>query len=78
MHKHTAAPSYDVALLKEDMDAKGWLPIDLARAAGVSHMTVSRFFTGERRTARTGKKLASALGRSHSRYLISSREAIAS
>ncbi len=72
MHKTAAGPTYDVALLKGDMEAKGWLPIDLARAAAVSHMTVSRFFSGERRTARTGKKLASALGQAHKRYLVSS------
>lgn len=60
------------------MTAKGWLPIDLARQASVSHMTVGRFFSGERQTARTAKKLADALGRSLKRYLLASREAVAS
>lgn len=78
MHKHTATPTYDVALLQDDMAAKGWLAIDIARKAGISHMTVSRFLSGERQTARMAKKLAVALGYSVRRYLISSREAIAS
>lgn len=77
MHKRTE-PRYNVAALCDDMATKGWLPIDLARAAGVSHMTVSRFLSGERRTARMAKKLATALGRSVRHYLISSREAVTS
>ena len=67
---HNSEPAtYDVALLRQDMTAKGWLPIDLARKAEVSHMTVSRFLSGERQTARMAKKLASALGQSVRRYL---------
>lgn len=72
MHK-TAGASYDVALLRDDMTTKGWLPVDLARKAGVSHMTVGRFLTGERQTARMAKRLAAALGYSVRRYLISSK-----
>lgn len=78
MHKLTATPTYDVALMRDDIAAKGWLPVDLARAASVSHMRVGRFLSGERQTARTAKKLADALGRSVRRYLISSREAVTS
>lgn len=79
MHNAEPTPIYDVALLKADMTAKGWLPIDLARKASISHMTVSRFFSGERQTARTAKKLADALGRQLRRYLVTpSREAVAS
>jgi transcriptional regulator with XRE-family HTH domain len=78
MHKLSAPPAFNVALLQDDMAAKGWLPIDLARKAAVSHMTVSRFLSGERRTARTAKKLATALGQSVRRYLILSNEAVAS
>lgn len=73
MHKPTG-PGYDVALIQNDMAVKGWLPVDLARRAGVSHMTVSRFISGERQTARMGKKLATALGYSLRRYLVASRE----
>lgn len=72
-----AAPSYDVAQLRDDMGEKGWLPIDLARKAKVSHMAVSRFLSGERQTARMAKKLAEALGRTVRRYQISAREAVA-
>lgn len=61
---------WNVALLEADMAAKGWLPVDLARQAGVSHMTVGRFMKRERQTARTAKKLAAALGRSVRRYLV--------
>lgn len=68
-------PSYNVEAMTDDMNGKGWLPVDLARAACVSHMTVSRFFSGERRTARTAKKLAAALGHSVRRYLIRATEA---
>ncbi len=64
--------SYDVDKLRWDMAERGWLPTDLARAAAVSDMTVSRFFSGERRTARTAAKLASALGKSTRRYLVRS------
>lgn len=68
---------YDVALLETDMKAKGWLPVDLARHAKVSHMTVSRFFSGKNQTPRTAKKLAEALGRSVRRYMVSA-QAVAS
>jgi transcriptional regulator with XRE-family HTH domain len=70
----TASPGvgYDVQQMTEDMTAKGWLKLDLARAAGVSDMTVIRFLRGERQTARTAKKLAKALGRSLRSYLVSS------
>jgi transcriptional regulator with XRE-family HTH domain len=78
MHKSEPTSLYDVALLRLDMTEKGWLPIDLARAAKVSHMTVSRFLSGERQTPRAAKKLATALNRSVRRYLLSAREAIAS
>ncbi len=76
MHK-SVGPSYDVPLMKDDLAIKGWMQIDLARRAGVSHMTVHRFLSGERQTARTVKRLATALGYSVRRYLISSRSAAA-
>lgn len=69
---------YDVGRMVEDMALLGWLPVDLARKARVSDMTVSRFLRGDVQTARTAKKLAKALGYSIRRYLISSREAVAS
>lgn len=66
-------PSYDVALMRDDMALKGWLPTNLARRARVSEMTVSRFLRGERQTAPTAKKLATALGYTIRRYYIPSR-----
>lgn len=70
---------FDAGLMADDLALKGWLPIELARRAGVADMTVYRFLSGESQTAPTAKKLAKALGRPLSRYLIasSSREAIA-
>lgn len=61
---------YNVALLKEDMALRGWLPTHLARAAGVSEMTVSRFLSGKVQTAPTLKKFAEALGRAPRRYIV--------
>lgn len=69
MHK-SSKPQFDIALMQEDMAARGWLAVDLSRRAGVSHMTVGRFFSEERQTARTAKKIAVALGYSLSRYLV--------
>ncbi len=63
---------YNVAVMKDDMALKGWLQTDLARVADVTDMTVTRFFRCERQTNRTAKKLAKALGRPLSRYLIPS------
>lgn len=79
MHNSPKGPAFNVALLKDDIAARGWLPIDLARRARVSHMTVSRFLSGERRTSRSAKKLAKALGHDVERYLIrsSAAEAVA-
>lgn len=66
-------PQFDVAKMRDDMALKGWLPIDLARAAGVADMTVYRFLSMEAQTAKTAKKLADALGYSLRRYLISAK-----
>ena len=63
--------------MREDMAAKGFLKKDLAQRAGVSAMAVTRFLSGERQTARMAKKLASALGHSTRRYIVSAREAVA-
>jgi len=60
---------FDPSKMRADLAAKGWLPTDLARAAGVSDMTVSRFLNGARQNPRTVKKLAEALGYSVRRYL---------
>jgi DNA-binding LacI/PurR family transcriptional regulator len=57
------------------MATRGWIVRDLARAAGVSDMTVSRFLSGEIQTARTAKKFADSLGFTVRRYLVRSTEA---
>lgn len=69
----TRKPSFDVEKMQDDMALKGWLPIDLAREAGVSDMTVYRFLQRETQTAKTAKKLAEALGHGVRRYLISAK-----
>lgn len=67
---------FNAQLMAEDMALKGWHKVDLAEKAGVADMTVIRFLRGQSQTAKTAKKLASALGHSVRRYLIS--EALAS
>ncbi len=69
----TSPARFDCDRLAEDVTLRGWLPIDLARAAGVADMTVYRFLRGERQTPRTAKKLAEALGHPLERYLIQRR-----
>lgn len=69
---------YNVALIYDDMALKGWLPTDLARKAGLSDMTISRFLGGDTQTPPTAKKIAEALGRSIRRYYVPSAEALAS
>jgi transcriptional regulator with XRE-family HTH domain len=64
---------FDVDKMRADMDLKGWLNTDLARAARVNDMTVTRFFRGEHQSARTAQKLAAALGYTPRRYLLASR-----
>lgn len=51
------------------MALRGWLPRDLARAAGCSDMTVSRVLSGERANPRTMARLAQAIGHPVKRYL---------
>lgn len=63
-------PTFDFAKLRDDLAERGWLAADLARAARVSEMTVSRVLAGKRHNPRTIEKLAKALGRTLRRYLI--------
>lgn len=69
---------WDIDKLRGDISARGWLPQDLAREAGVTPMTVSRVLRRLRANPRTMKKLAEALGYEPSRYLLPAREAVAS
>lgn len=66
---------FDTALMQHDMAARGWQPADLADRAQVARSTVSRFLSGELQTARTAKKLATALGHSLRRYLAAMEQA---
>lgn len=59
---------YDVRRMVGDMALRGWNNTDLARAASVSAMTVTRFLRGEAQSAKTAERLASALGYSIRRY----------
>lgn len=72
-------PRYDVAAMQADMFGKGWVAMDLARRAGVSHMTVARFFAGTHQTPRTAKKLSDALGFEHkpNHYLLKTKKRVA-
>lgn len=62
-------PRFDCLRLQQDLDAKGWLPADLARKSGLSKQTVSRCLNGERLNARTWQRLAESLGYSVRRYV---------
>lgn len=77
MRAKPTASRFDLDAISQDMLAKGWLQTDLARAAGVSDMTVTRFLRSERQTARTAKKIARALGRSVRHYLLTADEKVA-
>lgn len=61
--------TYNVQRLAEDIAAKGWTKLELARRAGVNDMTVIRFLRGDHQTAPTAKRLAKALGRSVRYYI---------
>lgn len=66
-------PRYNVARMRDDIADRGWKPVDLARAADVSEMAVSRFLNRKASNPRTALKLALALGYSVRRYYISAR-----
>ena len=68
---------YDARKMAHDMALRGWNATDLARAANVSNMTVSRFLNADTQTERGADKLARALGYTPRRYLIGV-EAVAS
>jgi transcriptional regulator with XRE-family HTH domain len=69
-------PRFNVERLVQDMTLRGWNATDLARAADVSAMTVSRFLRGEAQTAPTAKKLADALGYTVRRYLVTEPQGV--
>lgn len=59
---------YDVERIVADMAIRGWNNGDLARAASISSMTVTRFLRGEAQTAKTAERIARALGYTVRRY----------
>lgn len=63
-------PRYDVTAMQQEMFARGWLVSDLAQRAGISHMTIRRFFDGVHQTPRAAKHIADAFGHSVRRYLL--------
>jgi transcriptional regulator with XRE-family HTH domain len=76
-NKTVARPvRFDSQRMAEDMALRGWNFKQFSRIAGVADMTVIRFLRGERQTAKTAAKLATALGYQTRRYLISSRERV--
>lgn len=73
-----AKPGYNVALIRDDMALRGWLPTHLAKRTRLTDQSISRFLKGEAQSAPTAKKIAKALGYSVRRYLIhASREHVA-
>lgn len=66
---------FDTQRLADDMALKGWSKLDLATRAQVNDMTVIRFLRGDHQTAKTALKLATALGYSVRRYLVTSKPA---
>jgi transcriptional regulator with XRE-family HTH domain len=73
MHKSPGA-TFNVALMRDDMTVLGLNIVGLARRARLSHMTVSRFLSGERQTAKSAKKLAKALGHDVAHYFVPSAD----
>lgn len=58
-----------VKVMERDAAERGWMRTDLARAAGVSDATLSHAWRGGSATAKTVRKVATALGRPVRRYL---------
>lgn len=61
-------PRFNADRVAADMALKGWNNVDLARAAGISDKTVTRFLSGEVQTAKTAQLMARALGYTVKRY----------
>lgn len=76
MEKSKRRARFDADRLIADMARRGWNNAELARAAGVSEMTVARFLSGEIQTAKMAGRFAASMGFSKGRYF-SHIEAIA-
>jgi hypothetical protein len=66
---------YDVDRMVQDAAQRGWMPIDLIRAADVSIAHGYRFLRQESASPRTAEKFTRALGKRQGFYLIK-REAM--
>jgi hypothetical protein len=68
---------YDVVRMLDDAALRGWLPIDLIRAAAPLSWTHGyRFLRGESQSPRVAEKLTRALGKRPGYYLLK-RQAVA-
>lgn len=70
-------PRYDVGLVRDDMEARGWMLFDLAREVDLSGATITRFMKRQRQTPKTAKKIARVFGREPEYYLIRRERAVA-
>ena len=61
--------TYNTTRMTRDLALKGWLLVDLARAANVHPSSVSMFLRGLSQAPRMAHKLATALGYHVSRYM---------
>ena len=61
--------TYNTTRMTRDLALKGWLLVDLARAAGVHPSSVSMFLRGLSQAPRMADKLARGLGYSVARYM---------
>ena len=62
---------YDNERMFNDLVRRGWEAKDLAQKANVSHMTVSRFLSGQVQTVKMAARLSKALGHPPDHYLLS-------
>jgi hypothetical protein len=67
---------FNVRLLAEDIARRGWLYVDLGRAANVGPQAVGRFIRGEVQSPRVAAKFAAAMGFPPDRYLIKTSAAL--
>lgn len=67
---------FNTQRMAEDAALRGWTKREWADRAQVADMTIIRFLRGECQTPKTAKKLASALGHSVRRYLISVQDEV--
>jgi len=67
-------PQFNLDLYREDCALQGWSWREFAKRADLPYSTALRFLNGTSYSARTGSKLAAALGHGTNRYLIARRK----